>query len=267
MKLIYRIEAFSAVVLAGSYIALATEPKPPTPRTPALVAVDSMVLASFSAGQWKSVAYNYGRGVKPLEMIEVGIGTIGKKVKVAGIEPLDKDEFEIVGGGPSLTYIPERETDTGVLVSGLKPRTLRKVKSVPTAPCIAWVKPFLKGKGYVNVTPRVTHAWSVDLDGNGIKETLVEIASREKLNEETQWKPGDYSALLMLSGKDVKVLGYSGKMDLSYSNHHIRAIIDLDADGILEVVTSWVYYEGGGSDLWRFSKKDLKKLASVAGGV
>jgi len=86
-----------------------------------------------------------------------------------------------------------------------------------------------------------------------------------------QWKSTDYSAVLLravIGGRArVFALGYAGNGNVTYSQNRIRAIVDLEGDGVMEVVTSWAYYEGDGSELWRYSHGRVRSLAEVGQGL
>ena len=205
-------------------------------------------------------------------MRELSIGSLGRPVKVLGVNPaLPGSASTGIGDVPTLWTAGDASFENQVLLYGFRPRVPRPVKPTATQSCASWVKGFMRTKGYKAAKPLILHAYQVDLDGDGVTETLVEVASRRGLAGAVQWKSTDYSAVLLravIGGRArVFALGYAGNGNVTYSQNRIRAIVDLEGDGVMEVVTSWAYYEGDGSELWRYSHGRVRSLAEVGQGL
>jgi len=188
-----------------------------------------------------------------LRCTTIGIGKVGGTATYAGFQTEDVTE--------GIYLDAESGAPLGVLVSGLKPSVPRAIKttnalsSTYRAALVNW----LRKNGISNprvVSPRLV---SVDLDGNGSDEVLIEARSRNTLLEGgmESGKPGDYSVVLVRSlvrgrveTKALQYDRYSAESNLLYDNR-IVAVADLDGDRKMEVVVSSDYYEGQSAAIWR----------------
>ena len=110
---------------------------------------------------------------------------------------------------------------------------------------------YLKKKGIAKTTIKLTEAFRVDLEGDGVEEIIL-AATYYKKGLDASAAVGDYSVVLVrkVVGKVVTDHMLTGdfilkKIDFGApSEHHISAIADLNGDGKMEVVLYGFYYEG-----------------------
>jgi hypothetical protein len=144
-------------------------------------------------------------------------------------------------------------TSDAVAVGGnwqLQPRTPRELPATDSA--LRWaVVAFLQSKGIAQPDVRITYAAQVDLDGDGSNDVVV-TATRLTSQDVTDAAAGDYSVvavqktingtptLVEIQGNYVVQAG-----DFAAPNHYrVLGILDLNGDGVLEVVVNGTYYEG-----------------------
>lgn len=227
------------------------------------VVVDRLLIAQLEGKRWKVVPES-ARSSKTLVLNEVKFAGKGGTLITKGF-----GKNEDVGG----VFINTKNYEQGVWAHGLKASWPRKVKTLGTtsAPHLAALGNFLTSKG-ITTAPHLNAAWSVDLDGDGTQEVLLEGAS-EGFNEEKTANPapGDYSVVLLRSvsksGVKTSVLYAGFKHDMGLDFAQIRSIVDLDGDGRMEIVLSHDYYEGQAAALFTYRKGKLTKVAEVGAGV
>ena len=113
------------------------------------------------------------------------------------------------------------------------------------------VASFLKKKGIAKTTIKLTEAFRVDLEGDGIEEVVL-AANYYKRGLDASAAVGDYSLVIVRKavGKVVTDHLLQGdfilkKVDFGApTENHISAIADLNGDGKMEVVLYGFYYEG-----------------------
>jgi len=133
----------------------------------------------------------------------------------------------------------------------------------------------LKKHGVKNPPVKVTQVVHIDLDGDGVEEVLVTADTfGEKLYPHLQ-KRCSYSLVLLrkvIHGKVENlvieenyfpsVLKYGVPM-----RFWVGAVLDVDGDGVMEIVLHASYYEGGGTSVYRFQGNKLTKVLVAGWGV
>lgn len=116
---------------------------------------------------------------------------------------------------------------------------------------------WLKEQGLENPVVELGQVIRIDLEGDGVDEVLMSAnhhAPRQE-NDNFGVKAGDYSFVLLrrLNGGKVETLSLASVIhaaprpeDINYW-HRIAAILDLNGDGVMEVVVKNGYYEGKGA--------------------
>jgi hypothetical protein len=105
---------------------------------------------------------------------------------------------------------------------------------------------------------RVTAALRVDIDGDGAEEVL---ATASRLAEPRySIAAGDYSlALLLREGAPPLVLAAETHLEAAEFaaplEYRIGGVMDLNGDGVLDVVIEWEYYEGAGTLVFDLSEQ------------
>lgn len=155
-----------------------------------------------------------------------------------------------------------------------QPRVSEKI-SLDSAEYKKLVANFLLTKRIENHDIKLEQALSIDLEGDGQSEVLL-VASRiipftekEKGNKSYD----EYSIVLLrkiVNGKpQTVVVAQSFELKNKYPNYfgdiyEIASILDLNADGKMEIVLHRAFDEGSGSDVYQISGNKLLKLNSLA---
>jgi hypothetical protein len=230
----------------------------PNQTVPPFLAVDGQIIGKYVNRRWHNVSSTFGLGTGHLRLRKVGIGTVGSYCDVDGIE---------LGGASEegLAYLKRATQYQDVLVFGLEPLIPRPVKKADKSSCLPWLRAYLKTKGIRNAKPIITNAVSVDLDGDGKNEVLVEAMSRNGLaSVETIEKRDDYSCVLIkISNKTIPLHFNKGSDHLS----RIRALSDIDGNGRFEIIAEQDYYEGGSAMIYTYSNGKLTLVASNGDGT
>ena len=110
---------------------------------------------------------------------------------------------------------------------------------------------YLKGKGILRPVVKVTQAYRVDLEGDGVEEVLL-AATYYKKGLSSSAAVGDYSFVMVRKAVGNKVTDHLLKGDFitkkvdfgAPTENHISAVADLNGDGKMEIVLYGTYYEG-----------------------
>ena len=130
----------------------------------------------------------------------------------------------------------------------------------------------LKANKLPNAEPRLTQVLRVDLDGDGTEEVLLSATSRAEYPKPDA-EANDYSFVMLrqVVGKNVRNTLLTGEFypvrkEFNAPNKYaVVGVLDLDGDGVMEVVVSYDYYEGGG--LIALTLKDGKPVEAFQGGA
>jgi hypothetical protein len=137
----------------------------------------------------------------------------------------------------------------------------------------------LKSKGIANPKVNLTQVLRVDLDGDGVEEVLVSATNYAGVKPGGGLSPnaraGDYSLVFLrqvVQGKVVTsiITGeyYSQAKEFNApAEHRVIGVLDLNGDGILEIVLSGRYYEGDWVEAYRVDGAKIIKLFSMGCGA
>lgn len=140
------------------------------------------------------------------------------------------------------------------------------------------VRDFLVERGVRNPKVKIAKILRVDLEGDKEDEVLIEATNYFAKDDEVLLhapKAGSYSIVLLrrvVAGK-VKTQLVAGEIypkpnsSATPNMYDIRAVLDLNGDGKLEVVIHSMYYEGGAWMIYRCEGGKAVELLSVACGV
>ena len=136
----------------------------------------------------------------------------------------------------------------------------------------------LRRKGIVNPKVNLTQVIQVDLDGDGEEEVLVSATNYERFTAgglTPNARAGDYSLVFLrkvVQGQVVtKIITGEyypeAKKFAGPAEHRIIGVLDLNGDGILEIVLSGRYYEGDWVEAYRVQGAKIIKLFSMGCGA
>ncbi len=116
---------------------------------------------------------------------------------------------------------------------------------------------FLRDQGIAEPDVRLTQVIRIDLDGDGTDEVLV-AGTRRRTADPGGVEPGDYSYVFLrkLDGGKVATLPLLTDIhpdprpeNISY-RFDVMAILDLNGDGVMEIVIQSEYYEGSAATVF-----------------
>lgn len=137
------------------------------------------------------------------------------------------------------------------------------------------VADFLKKKGLKNPQIKINQVISIDLDGDGVEEVLITADTYgDKLYPHLQ-KEGNYSLVLLRKVIHGKVENLVIEEDYFPANLRwgvpmrfwVGAVLDVDGDGVMEIVLHAMYYEGGGTSVHRIEGDKVIKVLVAGWGV
>lgn len=230
--------------------------------SPKLLVVDNLVIGSFDGKTWKKLPEN-SKSSESLELKAVNFDSLGGTRTVLGYR-----ESEIGG-----TFLNVDEFERGVFVTGLSPKFPRKVTKLGTT-----------NKTYLDVAAAALKAhkspskaalaavYSVDLDGDGTQEVIIEGRSPGFTRESTMDGNKSKHSLLIVRGIGSKGVQTHEIMVSAGPNGAgeygtIRSIVDLDGDGKMEIIASIDYYEGQSASVYSWNKGSFKKILENGAGV
>lgn len=136
------------------------------------------------------------------------------------------------------------------------------------------VAAILRKKGIARPNVRLTQVVRVDLDGDGSDEVLVSACHYAKgLNPGAA--SGDYSVALLrrvVKGRVATSLieGDFYPRGLKFGapgEHKIGAILDLNGDGVLEIILFGRYYEGDWAAAYRLQEDKVVRIFTAGCGL
>ena len=141
----------------------------------------------------------------------------------------------------------------------------------------AVVADFLKTKGIRNPVVSIKQIYRIDLEGDGTDEVLISAAHYPKGMYETQ-STGDYSFTLLrkVAGKQatnhlLEGEFFPGRVPKNHwppNVYEFSGVADLNGDGVMEIIVSSQYYEGGTSGVFQIKNRkpvEIKELAISCG--
>jgi hypothetical protein len=137
----------------------------------------------------------------------------------------------------------------------------------------------LRSKGIDNPKVNLTQVLQVDLDGDGVEEVLVSATNYAEFGSGVGMTPdaraGDYSLVFLRKVVQGKVVTRiikgeyypKAKKFAGPAEHRVIGVLDLNGDGILEIVLSGRYYEGDWVDAYRVEGANIIKLFGMGCGA
>jgi hypothetical protein len=133
----------------------------------------------------------------------------------------------------------------------------------------------LKKKGLKNPKIKITQVIRIDLDGDGVEEVLITADTYGKKLYRHLQKRGSYSLVLLRKVIHGKVETLVIEEDYFPSpreygvpyRYWVGAVLDVDGDGVMEIVLHAMYYEGGWTSVHRVEGNKVKKVLVAGWGV
>jgi len=139
----------------------------------------------------------------------------------------------------------------------------------------AAVAEVLKKKGIKNPKVKLKQVIHIDLDSDGVEEVLVTADTYgEKLYTHLQ-KKGSYSLVLLRKVIHGQVENLVIEEDYFPANlkygvpmrFWVGAVLDVDGDGVMEIVLHAMYYEGGGTSVHKVEGDKVTRVLVAGWGV
>ena len=141
------------------------------------------------------------------------------------------------------------------------------------------VREYLQSKGIANPVVKIDKVLRIDLEGDGQDEVIISGRNVETEDAETGQtiKKGSYSFMILrkIVGSKVATITigseiYTDDLDVvqwTPRDRDVKAILDLDADGIMEIVVYTTVYEGVGSTVYKIRNGEAVEVLSVGCGA
>ena len=137
------------------------------------------------------------------------------------------------------------------------------------------VADFLRRKGMKNPEVKITQVIRIDLDGDGVEEVLITADTYAKQLYRHLQKKDSYSIVLLRKLIHGKVETLVIEEDYTPSTlkygvpmrFWVGAVLDVDGDGVMEIVLHAMYYEGGGTSVHRVQGNKVEKVLVAGWGV
>ena len=173
---------------------------------------------------------------------------------------------------------PSEQVEKGVAFSGdaqwnAVPRKVGKI-GVTSPVYRRVVRDFLRSKGIRSPTVVLNEAYRIDLDGDGTGEVVLRGTNYSNFGPSA--KRGEYSFVMVrqiVRGRVRNILltgDFVTKKDIEFgapNRHEISSIVDIDGDGVMEVVLHGEYYEGAWVEAYRVSRGKAQVIASTGCGL
>ncbi|MEA2575064.1 MAG: hypothetical protein QOH93_2362 [Chloroflexia bacterium] len=271
--------ALLAIVGASSASSQAAPADAPAPIVPLVnFAGSSCILGGSQGGQWVTadkMAANVKGGIKYrmyslAGFLGVSTGTKSESLGVPcedtyelQVSPKRTSKYEVFGMGGNWAAVPR----------------VPRIESTNQQVYIKAVGDELKRMGLANPKVKVSQVIRIDLEGDGSPEVLVSATNYAAQYEGLAITPnaaaGDYSIVFMrkvVNGK-VQTIPIEGevytedKEFIAPSAHSISAVLDLNNDKVMDIVTHGFYYEGDWHSVYQVKGTQVEEVLTCGCGV
>jgi hypothetical protein len=168
------------------------------------------------------------------------------------------------------------QTDADVIAVGGNWHALPRTPSVHSTQQWVYrdlVAKWLRAKGIADPVVNITQILRVDLEGDKTDEVL--IAANLLRGDVASAKAGDYSVVLLrkiMKGEVqsipvVEEYYFTGCIgECAPAAHRVAALLDVNGDGVMEIVLAWRGYKGRGKTVYQVEGGDVRNVLSWACG-
>lgn len=262
-ELKWNAEKREALLLQGERQATIAVPEPVYP----VVDSGGVLIGGLSTTTWKNAA-DLSKEV-PAGLTYRGYGLKGAPATAVGKAPVPEDPGEF----PYIAFTPEF-ADGLVALAAPWNAQIRPVQVTDTTQetYLKLTRLTLQANKLPNAKPRLTQVLRVDLEGDGVEEVLLSGTSRAEYPKPDA-EANDYSFVMLrqVVGKEVRNTLLTGEFypvrkEFNAPNkYEVAGVLDLDGDGVLEMLVSFAYYEGAGIIV--LGLKDGKPVELFQGGA
>jgi hypothetical protein len=278
-----RILAPAIALLAIAGLSSASSQAAPASAQAAIVplvnfAGSACILGGSQGGKWVTadkMAANVKAGVKYrmyslAGFLGVSTGTKSESLGVPcedtyslTVSPKRTSRYEVVGMGGTWAAVPR----------------VPRLESTNQQVYIKAVGDELKRMGLANPKVKVSQVVRIDLEGDGSAEVLISATNYAAQYEGLAITPnaaaGDYSIVFMrkvVKGK-VQTVPIEGevytedKEFVAPSQHSIAAVLDLNNDRVMDIVTHGFYYEGDWHSVYEVKGTQVEEVLTCGCGV
>lgn len=262
-ELKWNAEKREALLLQGERQATIAVPEPVYP----VVDSGGVLIGGLSTTTWRNAA-DLSKEV-PAGLTYRGYGLKGAPATAVGKAPVPEDPGEF----PYIAFTPEF-ADGLVALAAPWNAQIRPVQVTDTTQetYLKLTRLTLQANKLPNAKPRLTQVLRVDLEGDGVEEVLLSGTSRAEYPKPDA-EANDYSFVMLrqVVGKEVRNTLLTGEFypvrkEFNAPNkYEVAGVLDLDGDGVLEMLVSFAYYEGAGIIV--LGLKDGKPVELFQGGA
>ncbi len=136
---------------------------------------------------------------------------------------------------------------------------------------------FLESRGLKNPAVKIKQIIRIDLEGDGEEEVLISATNYLKDGDGvlSSARAGAYSCVFLRRVAKGKVQTQfiagefypKAKTFNAPNEYKIGAVLDLNGDGVMEVVVESAYYEGGSTSVYRCTETKVTEILSAGCGV
>ncbi len=233
-----------ALLIHGERQATIAVPAPVYP----VVTGDGVMIGGLSTTTWKGAPELHKEVADGLTYR--GYGLTGEPTTAVGKAPV----LEAPGDYSFVGFTPELQDPTIAFAApwNARPRPVQ-VTDTTQETYLKLTQLTLKANKVPNAKARLTQVLRVDLDGDGTEEVLLSATGREAYPTPIA-EANAYSFVMLrqVAGKEVRntlLTGefYPTRKEFNAPNRYeVVGVLDLNGDGVLEILVSFAYYEGGG---------------------
>jgi hypothetical protein len=232
-------------------------------------ASEAILFGAVNDGRWLSAA-----SAAPLtqEGVKYGLYTLTRRLgESRGGKARPPSE---PCSNPSLDIVDVPQVDADVIAISANWNALPRTPSIHGARQRAYrdlVAKWLREHGIADPLVNITQLLRIDLEGDNTDEVL--IAANLLRGAGTSARPGDYSVVLLrkTTKGEVQTIPLVEEYYLADcvrkcapAAHRVAALLDLNGDGVIEVMLAWRDYKGRGKTVYQVQGGEVRNVLSWA---